>query len=373
MTGLALKEAKTSFEGWVSHPSLGEETVWGRIVFVGWRLRFESGTVTREVPLVKLRIERDETTEGGIVFCDPDHAEWLFHTLDQEILERGPLLQQAHTRNQIRELQGGKELARRLKITGAFLAGFAVLALVVSMLMGVMVRSLVARVPVEWEQELGDEAMADLKQQETFIEDAKLQTNLVRAVAPLVRAVPTNALGFKFYILKSSAPNAFALPGGHVVVTTSLLELADRPEEVAGVVAHELAHVTRKHALRKTLSSAGPYILCRVFMRGNSGLMGVLAGSSQLLVCQTFSQEYETEADDVGWQLLLAAHIDPRGLTDMLKKLNAEEARMKHLRLAPQAFSSHPATDKRIRRLEAKWQRLKDKSGFIEYESVKRE
>ena len=67
------------------------------------------------------------------------------------------------------------------------------------------------------------------------------------------------------------------------------------------------------------------------------------------------------------------AHIDPRGLPDMLKKLNAEEARMKHVRLAPQAFSSHPATDKRIRRLEAKWQRLKDKSGFIEYESVKRE
>lgn len=367
-----MREDKQALEGWVSHPSLGEEAVWGRIVFVGWRLRFESDTVTREVPLVKLRIERDEAAEGGIVFCDPDHSEWLFHTLGQKILERGPLLQQAHTRNQIRELQGGKELARRLKITGAFLAGFAVLALVVSMLMGMMVRSLVARVPAEWEQELGDEAMADLKQQETFIEDAKLQTNLVRAVAPLLGAVATNALGFKFYILKSSAPNAFALPGGHVVLTTSLLELADRPEEVAGVVAHELAHVTRKHALRKILSSAGPYILGRIFMRGSSGLMGVLAGSSQLLVCQSFSQEYELEADDVGWQLLLAAHIDPRGLTDMLKKLKAEEARMKHLRLAPQAFSSHPATNKRIRRLEAKWQRLKDKSGFIEYDGAKR-
>jgi predicted Zn-dependent protease len=347
--------------------------VWGRIIFVGWRLRFESDTVTREVPLVKLRIERDEAAEGGIVFCDPDHAEWLIHTLDQGILEDGPLLQQAHTRNQIRQLQSGKELARRLKITGAFLAGFAVLALMGSMLMGMMVRSLVARVPAEWEQELGDRAMADLKQQETFVEDAKLQTNLVRAVAPLVRAVPSNALGFKFYILQSPVPNAFALPGGHVVVTTSLLELADRPEEVAGVVAHELAHVIRKHALRKILSSAGPYILCRVFMRGNSGLMGVLAGSSQLLVCQTFSQEYELEADDVGWQLLLAARIDPRGLPEMLKKLNVAQERMKLARLAPQAFSSHPATDKRIRRLEAKWQRLKDKSGFIEYDSAKRE
>jgi Zn-dependent protease with chaperone function len=288
-----MTEGRSEFEGWISHPSLGDEVVWGRIVFEGWRLRFESDRVSREVLLVKLRIARDEAAERGIVFSDPDHPEWLIHTLEQKILEQGPLLQQPHTRNQIGELEGGKELARRLKITGAFLAGFALLALVVSMLMGLMVRSLVARVPAEWEQELGDSVMAELKEKETFIEDAKLQTNLVRAVAPLVRAVPTNALGFKFYLLQSPQPNAFALPGGHVVVTTSLLELADRPEEIAGVVAHEMAHVTRKHGLRKILSSAGPYILCRIFMRGNSGLMGVLAGSSQVLVYQSFSQEYE--------------------------------------------------------------------------------
>jgi beta-barrel assembly-enhancing protease len=357
-----------AFEGWVSHPSLGEEVVWGRILFEGWRLRFESETVTREVPLVKLQIARDEAAQGGLLFYDPDDADWLIHTLDQKILEAVPLRQQAHTRHQIQEMQSGRELMRRLKITGAFLAGFALLALLVSLLMGMMVRSLVAKVPPEWEQELGEQTIADLKQQETFVEDAKLQTNLLRAVAPLVQTLPTNAQGLKFYIVQSPMANAFALPGGYVVVTTRLLEMAERPEEVAGVVAHELAHLKQKHALRKILSSAGPYILCGVFLRGNSGLMGVLAGSSQLMVCQTFSQEYELEADDVGWQLLLAAHIDPRGLPEMLKKLNAEQARLKLVGLAPQAFSSHPATAKRIRRLEAKWRKLNEKSGFIVYE-----
>ena len=355
----------------MSHPSLGDEVVWGRIVFEGWRLRFESDTVTREVPLVKLRLEKDELAEGGIVFSDPDQPEWLIHTLDQDILAHGSLLQQPHTRHQIQELQSGKELARRLKITGAFMAGFALLALVVSMLMGLMVRSLVARVPVAWEQELGDKVMAELREKETFIEDAKLQTNLVRAVAPLLLAVPTNALGFRFYLLDHPLPNAFALPGGHVVVTTSLLALADRPEEIAGVVAHELAHVTKRHVFRKIISSAGPYILCRLFMRNNSGLLGVLAGGSQLLVSQSFSQEYELEADDVGWQYLVAARIDPRGLSDMLKKLKADQERMMFSHVAPQAFSSHPATDKRLRRLDAKWQKLKDKSGFIDYGAVK--
>jgi beta-barrel assembly-enhancing protease len=365
--------AASAFEAYVSHPSLGDEVVWGRIVFEGWRLRFESERITREIPLVKLRIARDEAAAGGIALCDPEHSEWVIHTPDAAILEHGPLLQQPHTRNQIHALQSGRELNRRLKIVGVFLAGFAAVALVVSVLMGMMVRALVARVPAEWEQELGDKVMADLKEKETFIEDKKLQTNLTQAVAPLLRAVPTNSLGYKFYLVKSAYPNAFALPGGHVVVTTRLMELADRPEEIAGVVAHELAHVTKKHGLRKIISSVGPYLLCRMFMQGRGGLLGVLAGGSQALVFQSFSQEYESEADDVGWQYLVAARIDPRGLPDMLSKLEAEERRLQRVSLAPQAFSSHPATDKRLRRLETKWKKLKDKSGFIEYDKQRYE
>jgi beta-barrel assembly-enhancing protease len=99
----------------------------------------------------------------------------------------------------------------------------------------------------------------------------------------------------------------------------------------------------------------------------------VLAGGSQLLVSQSFSQEYELEADDTGWEYLVKARIDPRGLADMLKRLKTEQEQMKLVRVGPQAFSSHPATDKRIRRLEAKWQKFKDKSGFIEYDGVKHE
>jgi predicted Zn-dependent protease len=85
------------------------------------------------------------------------------------------------------DLPSGRELTWRLKIIGVSLAGFAVMALVASLLLGLMVCSLVARVPVKWEQELGDKLMAELKEEETFVEDAKLQTNLVRAVAPLGR------------------------------------------------------------------------------------------------------------------------------------------------------------------------------------------
>ena len=364
-----MTEGMAAYEACISHPSVGE--VWGRIVFVGWRMRFESDAVMREIPLVKLRIERDPAGQGGIAFCDPDYPDWVIGTPDEAILGHESLQQQPHTRNQIRALYGGRELKRALKITGIFLGGFALVALIVSLLLGWMVRSLVARIPVEWEQELGEKLMAELKEEETFVEDARIQTNLLHAVAPLLRAVPATGIEYRFYIQSSPFPNAFALPGGHVIVTTSLVELADRPEEIAGTVAHELAHVTLKHGFRKIISSAGPYLLCRLFMRSNSGLLGVLAGGSQLMVHQSFSQEYELEADDVAWQYLVAARIDPRGLPDMLRKLEAEHQRRKLTLLAPQALSSHPATDKRLRRLEAKWRKLKDKSHFLAYDGVK--
>ena len=134
------------------------------------------------------------------------------------------------------------------------------------------------------------------------------------------------------------------------------------------MLAHEIAHVTQKHGFRKIISEAGPYLIVQVFLGGGRGTAGLLGGSSQLLVRQSFSQEYELEADDVGWNYLVKARIDPRGLADMLKKLQAEQNKLGFGQFSLGAFSSHPATMKRIQRLDAKWDKLKDKSGFITYE-----
>ena len=150
-----------------------------------------------------------------------------------------------------------------------------------------------------------------------------------------------------------------------MVVTTRLLEMAERPEEIAGVVAHEVAHVTEKHGFRQIIASAGPFLIFRVFLGGgSSGVLPVLGEGSELLVRQSFSQEFELEADEIGWQSLVAAHIDPRGLAEMLGKLEAEDQKKHAAGTKMNAFSSHPATEKRIRRLDAKWKELKDKSGF---------
>ena len=86
------------------------------------------------------------------------------------------------------------------------------------------------------------------------------------------------------------------------------------------------------------------------------------------IVRQSFSQEYELEADSVGWEYLVKARIDPRGLGDMLKKLEEAHGGTGLEQVGLGAFSSHPATAKRIRRLDAMWNKLQDKTGFITYE-----
>jgi len=149
------------------------------------------------------------------------------------------------------------------------------------------------------------------------------------------------------------------------LVTAPLLEMAERPEEIAGVVAHEIAHVTRKHGFRKIIAATGPYLIFKVFLGGGAGLLGILGDSSELLVNQSFSQEYELEADSVGWDYLVAAHIDPRGLPDMLRKLEVEQQKVMRAEPAFHAFSSHPATEKRLKVLDAKWKKLKNKSAFV--------
>ena len=357
-------EDTSTFPAEVFAPNRDEEGVAGAITIEFLRLRFVSESLNFELPLARLEIQRDEVVEGRLLLSGPDQPDWVICTSDSRVLQHSFLRRQPYTRNQIRALQSAGELKRTLTITFGVLGAFAVLALFLSFLTGIAVRALVAKIPPQWEQKLGDDLMAELKDTETFVQDPKLLAKLDRAVAPLVNALPKSQFQYKFYVLQESIPNAFALPGGHVIVTTRLLELAERPEEIAGVVAHELAHVTQKHGFRKIISSAGPYLIFRVFLGNSSDALPILGGSSELLVRQSFSQQYKLEADDVGWETLRAARIDPRGLADMLRKLQAEDLQIKRSMPQMNAFSSHPAIGKRIQRLDSKWKRLKEKSAF---------
>lgn len=308
-----------------------------------------------------------ENDGPGIFFHEAARPEVRFYTVDQSIL-RMPVLRRCPD---VAAVLGRRDLNRALRLTLYFALGCVLVVWLGSLAMSLMARAIVAKIPMAWEQKIGAPEIEALRKDSKLLDDTNAVAQLTALAAPLIQALPPERRDLKFYIADNSEPNAFALPGGYVVVNAGLLRLADHPEELLGVLAHELAHQTRRHAMRRNISAAGPTVIFGLFLHSENGLGNLLAVGSGLMVFQGFSQDYETEADDTGWDYLVAANIDPRGMIHMFQKLEAEENKQALHGLMPQAFQSHPTTEKRIARLEKKWEKLGRKTDFLVLPPVK--
>jgi predicted Zn-dependent protease len=146
---------------------------------------------------------------------------------------------------------------------------------------------------------------------------------------------------------KALGPNAFALPGGDIVLTDALVELAaDEPDIITGVLAHELGHVRHRHGMRLALQAG--------MVAGVSGLLvgdfsALLAGLPAWLAQADYSREFEREADLHARQMLQAAGISPRVMVRFFERLTAyQQQRGQDKSPLPMAFASHPAHAERI-------------------------
>ena len=116
-------------------------------------------------------------------------------------------------------------------------------------------------------------------------------------------------------VVKSDIVNAFALPGGYVVVFTGLMKKAESGEEVAGVLSHELNHVLQRHGLERLVKSLGLMTVTAIVFGNQQGLVGMMKQLGVELFTLKFGREQETEADLTGLQLLQRAKIDPAGMS----------------------------------------------------------
>jgi len=360
-----LNEINQGFEASLFHPDFGNEVVNGRIFIDRWKLQFRSELVSEEIPMELLDIEFEQGSDR-IYFVDPNRPELKIFTTDQSVLKHPAIKQSGKVNAEVAQTLGQREAKRALKLTAYFIIGCVVVTWFCSISLSFMVRAIAAGVPMSWEQKFGQEQIDKLRQEGRLIDDTNQIAQITELAQPLIKALPENRRDLKFYILDDDEPNAFALPGEYVVIHSGLLQMVDTPEELLGVLAHELAHETQRHVIRKRISAAGSLAVFGVFVRGRKASGSLLGMGSGILVFQGFSQRYETEADEVGWKYLLAANIDPRGMIGVFKKLKAEEDAMGFSHLMPESLSSHPALSKRIARLEKDWQKLDRKSGFIE-------
>lgn len=211
---------------------------------------------------------------------------------------------------------------------------------------------------VDKEMMLGRQLAAEVERQVRLVNDPVIAEYVNRIGQKLVRNSDAQ-VPFTIKVVDDDDINAFALPGGFFYVNTGLIEAADNEAELAGVMAHEIAHVAARHAT-KTATKRDIWDFASIpliFVGGPVGL--AVRQVSQIAVPMSFlkfSRNAEREADLLGMEYQYAAGYDPQAFIDFFEKLQVKD-KQKHNALI-RAFSTHPMTEDRIHRAEVELQTM---------------
>lgn len=217
-------------------------------------------------------------------------------------------------------------------------------AVIVGVLLGygLIVDWAVRMVPPDVEARLGAETVADLRRSGKLLDSGPA----VDAVASIGGKLTAGSrYQYHWAVLDDPGINAFAAPGGHVVVHSGLIAAAKTPEELAGVLAHEVQHVEHRHTLKAMVNGLGWATAATLLLGDVSAVAGMLAYQAGTL---HYSRDLETEADKQGLAALVRADIAPQGMAAFFHTM-AEKAPQMPIAL----LSSHPATAERIATIEA--------------------
>ncbi len=201
--------------------------------------------------------------------------------------------------------------------------------------------------PTSVDEEIGDAAMGDLDATlGERMNDPTIQAFLDQVIARLEPHASERDFRFRIHAVDSPEVNAFALPGGQMVVMRGLLAEAGGPEEVAGVLAHEMAHVTERHGLESAAHGAGRWIALMILVGDDSALLGLAGEAASYANGSAYSRESESEADAEGVRLMAAAGLDPTALAAFFRRLKQRSG--SELAGVANWLSSHPEHDARI-------------------------
>jgi predicted Zn-dependent protease len=248
--------------------------------------------------------------------------------------------------NESRRQVGFGHTKKRIAVEVAILIGgglalLGILLWLVRSLAGLAVHWL----PASFDESIGRPAWASMAPDTRRCTNPRL-LEYVRGIARPLLETTKSPFEFRFTVVDDSAVNAYALPGGFVTVNTGLLDAADSGEEVAAVLAHELAHVTERHGTQRVLRQLGTVALISlVFGGGDLEKPAELAGS---LASSAYDRDQEAEADRVGLATLQGAGIDPAGMARFFERVSASAGAQ-----IPAFLSTHPDPGDRAERARA--------------------
>ncbi|MBC7917583.1 MAG: M48 family metallopeptidase [Rhodoferax sp.] len=231
---------------------------------------------------------------------------------------------------------------RRFKLWWALLASVALIPVLALVLLlwraDEIVNWAIAQIPHAQEAKLCDLVLAQTRAQMRVIDSGPA----VDAVQRIGERLTTGSKHtYRWLVVDNPELNAFAAPGGVVVVYSGLLQATDRPEEAAGVIAHEVAHAELRHGLQGMVKSLGVRAAASVVLGDWSGAVVQQAMAS--LLEMKFSREAELQADAEGLRRMVAAKLDPSGMASFMDKLAAKDKD----KAPPEWLSTHPASTDR--------------------------
>ncbi len=205
------------------------------------------------------------------------------------------------------------------------------------------------------EVDMGASYAGQIAQQMPLIQDPEVVRYINVLGDSLARLTPRKDLVWHFSIVDSKEVNAFAVPGGYIYVNRGLIERATNMSEVAGVIGHEIGHVTMRHSIKQMQKAQGANIgvsaACVLTHVCDSGLGQTAISVAGGAVFAQFSQKDEAEADAEGVKTMIAAHINPNGIPSMFRILLDER------KATPGAvdafFATHPLEESRIATTQA--------------------
>ncbi|HJQ11454.1 MAG TPA: M48 family metallopeptidase [Gemmatimonadaceae bacterium] len=206
-------------------------------------------------------------------------------------------------------------------------------------------------VSTQQEVEMGQQGAQQVNAQLPMVQDAVIQ-NYVNSLGQRIASRTSRSdLNWQFQVVNSDVVNAFALPGGFIYINRGVLARADNMSEVAGVLAHEIEHVVRRHSVKQMEQAQGANvgvgILCALTGVCQSGVAQAAINIGGTAVFAKFSRTDEVQADEGGFNNMIRAGINPRGMLTLFQGLLAEEQRSGNSNVAAW-FSDHPGTSDRL-------------------------
>ena len=242
-------------------------------------------------------------------------------------------------------LRGGINARKTGRVLGIAVGSIAAIALVAWLALTAAPRFLASILPESWRQSLGDTVEASFVEGSKTCGTAEGKAALDAFVSRLKQGNPDLPV-FSLRVFDFGMVNAFALPGGRVVLSRQLIDAAESAEEVAGVLAHEIGHVHHRHPEEGMVRGMGLQVLLSL-ASGGGDTMGSMAS---ILAVLRYSRDAEREADSYAREALVAGAIDPMGFKHFFETIRQMEGEPENGVFGKLGgiLSTHPMTDERI-------------------------